>query len=639
MAAPPLLLGSALLFWGAQTGHLPLACAAAAALEANALLAWRWNLAPAQLNRISDLCALLFGCIVVYSYSTKDAAEAIMQVTQWVPIAVWPLAAAQSYGTPGRIDLGAFFLYLRRADTGGEPRPAIDVNYPYFILCVLCASAANVRTPFFYQGMVVLCGAALWKARPAGRSVLPWSAALCLAVLLGFVGHQGLHSLQKVLENLATDVLFGKATSSENPYLSSTAMGRIGALKQSDEIVLRVSSLGGLPPPPLLRQAAFSRYNAGQWQAQDGSFMAVSWPAAAAAAPRSVKVSAYFSGGSGVLALPPGTLRLDGVASSSLSRNRFGAVRLETPDPAVDYEAGFDPASSGDSLPDARDLALPARESPLLRALARERRLSWAQPRRAMAGVAAFFEKGFRYSLYQKSSSAAPLEDFLLRTRKGHCEFFATATVLLLRAADIPARYATGYAVTEWSRLEGAFVVRQRHAHAWALVYADGAWRDLDTTPSVWAAEEAAQVSSWRWARDLGAWTSHRFGRWRRAPGWPAGRKALLLLPLLALLAWKLSRGLWSVPLRLRRPGAPRPRPETAPGLDSELYLVEARLARAGLGRRPGEPMSLWAARVGEGLPALAALHDRYRFSRSGLGPRERAALKAESESWLTLHP
>jgi transglutaminase-like putative cysteine protease len=48
-------------------------------------------------------------------------------------------------------------------------------------------------------------------------------------------------------------------------------------------------------------------------------------------------------------------------------------------------------------------------------------------------------------------TNETPLARFLLRTRSGHCEYFATATVLLLRQLGIPARYAVGYAVHEAS--------------------------------------------------------------------------------------------------------------------------------------------------------------------------------------------
>ena len=73
-----------------------------------------------------------------------------------------------------------------------------------------------------------------------------------------------------------------------------------------------------------------------------------------------------------------------------------------------------------------------------------------------------------------------------MRSRAGHCEYFATATVLLLREAGIPARYATGFSVQDFSRMENRSVVRERHAHAWVLAFVNGAWRDLDTTPSNW---------------------------------------------------------------------------------------------------------------------------------------------------------
>jgi len=54
----------------------------------------------------------------------------------------------------------------------------------------------------------------------------------------------------------------------------------------------------------------------------------------------------------------------------------------------------------------------------------------------------------------------------------------------------VPTRYAVGYSVQEWSRLEQRYIVRARHGHSWALVYVNGAWRDVDTTPAIVHAEE-----------------------------------------------------------------------------------------------------------------------------------------------------
>ena len=91
------------------------------------------------------------------------------------------------------------------------------------------------------------------------------------------------------------------------------------------------------------------------------------------------------------------------------------------------------------------------------------------------------------------SRANTPLTRFLLTSRSGHCEYFATATVLLLRQLGIPARYAVGYYVHEPAG--SGYVVRERDAHAWCLAWnrQTGSWDDFDTTPASWVAIEGAQ--------------------------------------------------------------------------------------------------------------------------------------------------
>ncbi len=272
--------------------------------------------------------------------------------------------------------------------------------------------------------------------------------------------------------------------------------------------------------------------------------------------------------------------------------------------------------------------------------IAGELGLAGRPPREAAATVTRYFTS-FRYSTYldapRRGTSA--LEDFFLRTRAGHCEYFATATVLLLRAAGVPARYATGYSVQEWSPREQRYLVRARHGHSWALVYLDGAWRDLDTTPPVWASVEREGASAWEPLADLASWAWFLFSRWRwsdqdtgylRHAGW-------LLLPLFGFLAWRLYGK-----RRVARAAAARAgeaSPVACPGADSEFYRVEARLAGLGLGRHPWEPVSSWLARLGtDDLADLAVLHNRYRFDPNGLPPAERETLRAAAQAWLARH-
>lgn len=110
----------------------------------------------------------------------------------------------------------------------------------------------------------------------------------------------------------------------------------------------------------------------------------------------------------------------------------------------------------------------------------------------------------FTYSLQKQSRDRAldPIEDFVTKHPQGHCEYFATALVLMLRSQKIPARLVAGYKTDEWNPLGGFFQVRQLHAHTWVEVYLDprhlppelirgerhwewanGAWLRLDPTP------------------------------------------------------------------------------------------------------------------------------------------------------------
>ena len=64
------------------------------------------------------------------------------------------------------------------------------------------------------------------------------------------------------------------------------------------------------------------------------------------------------------------------------------------------------------------------------------------------------------------------VEYFLTENKKGYCMHFASAGVLLLRAAGVPARYAEGYVVNEGNFDAGGWAsVPDSQAHAWAEVY------------------------------------------------------------------------------------------------------------------------------------------------------------------------
>lgn len=71
---------------------------------------------------------------------------------------------------------------------------------------------------------------------------------------------------------------------------------------------------------------------------------------------------------------------------------------------------------------------------------------------------------------------------FLLENHKGYCVHYASAGVMLARMAGIPARYATGYIITESDfskadkNADGSYTVKVKDSfsHAWAEIYLDG---------------------------------------------------------------------------------------------------------------------------------------------------------------------
>jgi transglutaminase-like putative cysteine protease len=651
-----MLLGAALLFWGWQTGFLWLALPLAVLVEAARALTWRLELSATDFHRLTDLCTLLIVVSGIYLFSTTgtsraiDGPRAMTLLFQWLPLLLFPLIASQLYSTSGKVPLTAFFWALRRqAARLPETRPgSVDLGYLYFALCILAASAANRRTLEFYAGLCVLAGWALWPWRSRRFSPLWWIPMLGLAALAGYAGHVALHRAQQVVEQRVFDYIFSIVRGDADPFRVTTAIGQLGRLKLSDRTVLRVEPRDGLRLPFLLREASYDVYNSPTWLASAALFSAVqpeadgeTWKFATGRSPAErITISEYLNRGRGILSLPGGAFQIDRLAVVGVQRNRLGAVQVEEGLGLVTYTAQFAPNGPLDGPPIDVDLQMPPREAAVVARIAAELSLAGVSPTEKIETVSAYFRRNFRYSMWQgeRPRRDSALEDFLLSSRAGHCEYFATATTLLLRAAGVPARYAVGYSVQEWSRLEQRYIVRARHAHSWTLAYVDGAWRDVDTTPPVWGDSEQNGASFFEPVRDVWSFLTFLFSRWRWSEDESGfGRHvAWLLIPLVLVLVWRLySRR------RVGRDTAGSRAPVTIarPGQDSEFYLIAERLRAAGRGRRSDEPPSEWIERIqARELAPILDLHNRYRFDPEGLSQSERVSLRAQADAWLRGH-
>ena len=82
------------------------------------------------------------------------------------------------------------------------------------------------------------------------------------------------------------------------------------------------------------------------------------------------------------------------------------------------------------------------------------------------------FLRTYPYSLDVNDAGAAdPVARFLLERMPGHCEYFASAMVVMLRELGVPARFVEGYTTGTLDPSTGQFVVKELDAHAWVEVY------------------------------------------------------------------------------------------------------------------------------------------------------------------------
>jgi transglutaminase-like putative cysteine protease len=434
-------------------------------------------------------------------------------------------------------------------------------------------------------------------------------------------------------------------------------LGNIGRLKTSGEIVIRLEAKKGAAPS-LLREASYPNYRQQTWYADisetdfervreetdPGTFVLLLQKTNQ---PSAVRIGCYLGGGKSLLPLPEGAGRLEHLVAYELQKSGLGAVLAQGPGLVI-FDAFYGPGSTIDAPANTNsDLSIPPREMATLDKVASELKLDEQTQQQVSKTLAAFFQQRFTYSTWQDAApprgmEETPLARFLLHTHTGHCEYFATAGVLLLRRAGIPARYAVGYAVHE--RAGRKYVVRQRDAHTWCLVWDgnSGSWRDFDPTPASWLAAEANRASPWQSLSDLSsriAFEVSKF-RWRQSHV----RKYLfwVVAPVLAALLCQIIFHRW----RRGRAGSLKAAvgPGTWPGLDSEFFELETKLVEQGFVRQPSEPLSDWVQRsaadpkleeVSAPLRDLLGLHYRHRFDPQGLTQSEREALRREARLCL----
>jgi len=133
-------------------------------------------------------------------------------------------------------------------------------------------------------------------------------------------------------------------------------------------------------------------------------------------------------------------------------------------------------------------LALPERVSPRLRAEGRALAQAGPEVAEKLRRLEAFFRaRRLSYATVGLPTGADPIDAFLFDSRRGNCEFFASACATLLRLAGVPARLVGGYRGGVYSGVGGYYLVTEDMAHVWVEAFVDGrGWVTVE--PSAWSA-------------------------------------------------------------------------------------------------------------------------------------------------------
>lgn len=146
------------------------------------------------------------------------------------------------------------------------------------------------------------------------------------------------------------------------------------------------------------------------------------------------------------------------------------------------------PFSSGEDSGDPRMyLQLPDTLSPRVKELGGTIAQNMQGSLAKAEAIEQYLKTNYFYTLdtVLKQPDSDVIDKFLFERKAGHCEYYATSMVVMLRTIKVPARLATGYAAYRENAITGYYEVRKKNAHAWVEAYIEGfGWMTFEPTSS-----------------------------------------------------------------------------------------------------------------------------------------------------------
>lgn len=637
------IAGVAILLWGWQHDLLWLAVPMSVIAEIGWFINSKWELSKRELNIISDSCTLIYVVLLVVGIIVHEGPDIVYFLLTWLPVSFFPLILLVRYSNWSRLPLSVLSISARR---NPDSNRTIDILFPYVTGCIIAASIP-IKTPYILVVSVMLLCA--WLLLPFRSKRIPltiWSTLFLTAMFLGLLTHNGLKKSQLWLEEVTTELIQDWLQDKNDPFQNRTALGSIGELNGSSSILLRVELPLDVPPPVYLQKASYDTLINNNWHAHNKSTTDLTKTAfnewminsAPGRSDSTLTIHASLDDKKGLLSIPSGSKRIRNIFAESIKVTELGTLQVNDASPALSYEVSFDFSNNSHYPPKKSDLFYRAfykgssgkYYNKTLKNISDSLGLKDVPDRKKIEIIKEWFRTNFRYTLdlERNDRSIPPIEDFLINTRKGHCEYFAASTVLLLRYLGIPSRYQTGFVVQEYSNIEERYVVRGEHAHAWARAWVNGHWINVDTTPPGWSSGSRSGSGS---LRDYLSYSWFVFNQWRqKEASWlPSLNWLWLAVPLVMWVLWK---------FRKRRKSGKQNRsqsPYSTEELKSyTIYPLLEHWEKSDI--TPADHCSLKGAlqQIYSGtdinvIEKMSLLHYRERFSSKGLNKREKSELEA----------
>ena len=401
-------------------------------------------------------------------------------------------------------DPSVAFLYILVAIKYLETRTRRDGT---LLVCLACFLS---MTPFFYGQsvfaalaavpVVLLVGVALdVLASPGSESSRPFTPRVAIrrSAVMMLQGLPIAILLFVVFPRLASP-LWGLPTdyAAKSGLSDSMSPGEISELSLSDNVAFRVE-FDAPPPPPrerYWRGPVFSLFDGTKWSPSFAAEEGSGAPAAGGPVitytvtlePTNRRSLFALEQPASVPRLALGSGEAPGV-QSRITRDRQ-IVAAAAVSQTIQYQQRSILRSSypAQSPYDARANLGLGKGNPRTLELGRELRERYPDDESLIRAVLAkFHDEEYVYTFSPALAEHDATDVFLFEARRGFCEHYASAFVLLLRAAGIPARVVTGYQGGTLNPRGGYMIVRQSDAHAWAEALVDGQWRRFDPTAAV----------------------------------------------------------------------------------------------------------------------------------------------------------